>query len=239
MPSPPATPTLICAAHGTRSAPGLATIDRLVSGVRAARPALDVRASFVDVAPPFLADVLAEVRGPVVIVPVLLSGGYHVRVDIPSVIGDRPDTVQTPALGPDRAVSLALADRLSAARGRSRPPADRIVLVATGSTDPLARADVAAAAADLADLVGRPVEAAVLGGAGAALAEVLGRFAPGSVEVASYLLAEGFFADKLRLDALGLGVEVISPPIGGHPAIADLILRRYDGATGNGWPPGR
>lgn len=227
-----ASPTLIAAAHGTRSPVGMATVARLVAAVRAARPALDVRESYVDVAPPFLADVLAGVTGPVVIVPVLLSGGFHVRVDIPSVMGERPDTVLTPALGPDRAVSIALADRLAEARG-PRPPGQRIVLVATGSTDPLARADVAAAAADLACLVRRPVDAAVLGGTGRPMGDVLTRFPPGSVDVATYLLAEGYFADKLRADAVLDGAHTVSEPIGPHPAVVDLVLERYSSGVGS------
>ena len=121
-----ADPVLIAAAHGTRSATGTATGGRTGDAVRAARPALDVRTAFVDVAPPFLADVLTAVDGPAVIVPVLLSGGYHVRIDIPSVMRGRSDTWLAPALGPDRAISLALSARLSEARG-DRPPASRTV----------------------------------------------------------------------------------------------------------------
>jgi sirohydrochlorin ferrochelatase len=49
------------------------------------------------------------------------------------------------------------------------------------------------------------------------------------VAVATYLLAEGFFADQVRAAAPGLPVTA---PIGAHPAVVDLVWRRYDEAAG-------
>src|SRR5438874_12620737 len=71
-------PALLAALHGTRSAAGLATARALISLVAAARPDLDVDLAFLDVASPSLAERLGATTGPVVIVPVLLSAGYHV-----------------------------------------------------------------------------------------------------------------------------------------------------------------
>ena len=84
------TATLLVAAHGTRSAAGTATTRALVEAIAAQRPSVRVELCFLDVASPSLAealDTLADVD--VVIVPLLLSAGYHVRTDIPAVIAGR------------------------------------------------------------------------------------------------------------------------------------------------------
>src|SRR5882757_1164499 len=78
------TAPLLAAAHGTRSVAGLATIRALIDQVRLARPALDVDLCFLDVLGPRLAERLDALPGPAVVVPVLLSAGYHVLDDIPA-----------------------------------------------------------------------------------------------------------------------------------------------------------
>lgn len=232
-------PVLVATAHGTRSAVGLATVGALVDQVRRARPGLDVRTAYVDVAQPFLTDVVAAIDGPLVVVPVLLSRGYHVRVDIPRAIRGRQDATATPALGPDRAVSRALVERLGAARAPGVRAGAQIVLVATGSSDPDGAQDLAAAAADLAELTHTSVDAAVLGGPGTPFAEAIARHDPATVDVVTYLLAEGAFYDRMRRDALALGVATVGAPIGAHPDLVRLILARYDGAIGNSGGPDR
>lgn len=219
-------------AHGTRSAAGSATVAALVERVRCRRDGLDIRTAFVDVAEPSLADVVAAIDGPLVVVPVLLSRGYHVRVDIPAALAGRPEATATAALGPDRAVSRALADRLDAARAPGVAPGAQLVLVATGSSDPDAGEDLAAAAADLAALVGRTVHATVLSGPGAPFAQTVSELDPSTVDVVPYLLAEGVFHDRLRREARALGVATVAGPLGAHPELVELILDRYDRAIG-------
>ncbi len=113
--------TLLVAAHGTRSAAGIATIGRLVEAVRAARPGLTVEVGYLDVATPTLSEALDAVAGPVVVLPLLLSAGYHVLQDIPSLVAGRPGARVARHLGPDRLVLDAVHDRLVAARGAVRP----------------------------------------------------------------------------------------------------------------------
>jgi sirohydrochlorin ferrochelatase len=222
-------PALVAVAHGTVSAVGLRTVYELTAAVHAERPDLIVLTGFVDVADPTLASVLSRLDGPAVLVPILLSGGYHVRTDIPAVLAGRPDTVVTAALGPDRQVSLALAERLAQARG-TRPQADRVALVSAGSSDPLARADVEAAAADLSALLQTPVDVAVLTGDGATLSDVRLAHPDATIEVATYLLAEGVFAGRLRTEADRLALPVVSATLGAHPTLVDLVLRRFGSA---------
>ena len=51
--------------------------------------------------------------------------------------------------------------------------------------------------------------------------------APGPVVVATYLLAPGYFADKIRAAGLGAGAVVVSAALGAAPDIADVVLERY------------
>jgi sirohydrochlorin ferrochelatase len=221
----PATPTLLVAAHGTRSAAGSATTAALVAAIAAARPDLDVGLCFLDVAAPSLADALSAHPEPTVVVPLLLSSGFHVRTDIPAVVAGHRQVRVARHLGPDPLVLDAVLDRLAAVRGSARVATT--VLVAAGSSHPAGAADLAAAAAGLGARLGRPVSALTLAeDVRAALAA-----APAPVEVATYLLAEGQFVDTLRSAVAGLDRTVtvsVADPIGVHPALVALVLARYD-----------
>jgi sirohydrochlorin ferrochelatase len=221
--------TLLVAAHGTRSEAGTTTIRCLAAAVRAQRPSLRVELGFLDVGQPSVREVLTGDLGPVVVVPALLSSGYHVLTDIPQLVAGQPATRVARHLGPHRLLSDAISDRLSEARA-GRAPADTIALVGTGSSHPDGAADLVAAAADLAQRTSRRVHALSLGAAD--LADQLVRLvAAAPVEVAAYLLAEGTFFDHLHGTAQSAGVGVVSPVIGAHPAVAALVLQRFDEAT--------
>jgi len=213
-------PTLLVAAHGTQSADGASTLHELAALTRQLRPSLRVELCFLDVIEPSVGAALARLDGPVVVVPALLSTGYHVRVDIPAVVDGRPQTAVTSQLGPDPMLSTALAERLATARGRGGETATGpIALVAAGSSDPAAREEVERAAADLSTLLARPVQPMAVTDPDLPLA---------GMEVASYVLAEGVFADTIALRAREAAASVVSAPIGAHPAVARLILIRYD-----------
>jgi len=47
------------------------------------------------------------------------------------------------------------------------------------------------------------------------------------VVVASYLLAPGLFADRIRDAALAAGAAEVSPALGAVPEVADIVLDRY------------
>ena len=181
--------------------------------------------AWVEARDPQLADALAAVTGPAVVVPLLMSVGYHLRVDIPAAIGSRPDTVLTAALGPDPQAVDAMADRLRHARA-GHEPAEHTILVAAGSSDPDALDDLAAAVALLEAELGRPVQGAVMTAAEPLLETVLGR-TTGTAEIANYLLADGYFAQKMVRQATDHGIEVVGEPLGPHPALVALALARY------------
>ncbi|HEU5271756.1 MAG TPA: CbiX/SirB N-terminal domain-containing protein, partial [Jatrophihabitans sp.] len=74
--------TLLAVAHGTADPAGLAEIGRLVELVRAHRPGATVELGWLERADPPAGRLLDRLAGAVVIVPVLLSTGFHVKVDI-------------------------------------------------------------------------------------------------------------------------------------------------------------
>nr|WP_055501016.1 CbiX/SirB N-terminal domain-containing protein [Nonomuraea pusilla] len=234
------TASLVLAAHGTRDPAGERTLAALAGAVRAARPGRRVELAHLEISSPSLADVLPRVPGPVVVVPLLLAGGYHAHIDLPAVVARRrPDAVVAGWLGPHPLLTAALARGLARAGLR---PTDAVVLGAAGSSDPAALADVRAAARRLAVRLARPVTAAFAASGTPTVEEALDRLratpAPrvARVAVASYLLAPGFFHDRLA----AAGADLVSGPLGADPDVAALIWRRYDearAAAGHGRGP--
>jgi len=145
---------LVLVAHGTRDPRGVATVHELAAALRVRGAAVHV--AFVDVLGPTVAEVLAKVAAPVVLVPAFLAAGYHVRADVPGQIRDsgRQDVRVTPALGPDAVLAAVQHARLAEA-GWQR--GDAVVLAAVGSADPRALDDVAEAAVLLSEVLDAPV----------------------------------------------------------------------------------
>lgn len=199
---------LLAVAHGTRSAAGQAQIRDLVDRVACRRPDVDVRLAYVDVQHPRVADAIQESDA---VVPLLLSAGYHVRVDIAEAAA-RVGAAVAPPLGPDPVLVDVLRRRI--------PPCDAVVLAAAGSSDPAWRADVDEVAAELGATV------AYASGRERLVSDVVARLrAKGTrrIAVAAYLLAEGLFYRSLHR----AGADHVTAPLCVDPAIADLVLTRY------------
>ena len=209
---------LVLAFHGTRDPRGALVCEEIASLARALVD-VPVEVAYADVRQP---DVRSVVDGPAVVVPAFLAAGYHVRVDIPQQIGSRPDVVVTPPLGVDAVA--AVRDRLREAGFRR---GDLVVLAAAGSSDARALADVRRAAGLLgASAVGYVATATPR--VADVVAEVRERLGRGvgegrRVAVASWLLAPGVFHGSLA----ECGADVVSAPIGAHPLVVDVLLRRY------------
>lgn len=221
------TPTLVLAAHGTRSAEGEETVRALASLVRRQRPGTRVEPAFLEISRPLLADLLPTLDGPVTVVPLLLAGGYHVHIDLPEVIArTRPDALVARPLGPHPLLAGALVRGLVRAGLRAT---DAVILGAAGSSDPAALADVRAAARMLAVRLGRPVTAAFASAGTPTIAQALERARGGParrVAIASYLLAPGFFHGRLEQ----AGADLVTPPLGADPDVAALAWARFDEA---------
>jgi len=213
---------LVLAVHGTRSAAGTATTHALAAAV-AARVNVPVHLGWVDIHTPTLTDTLRAL-GEATVVPVFLTGGYHVTSDIPAAIaaaGGRASA--TPMIGAN--VLPAVLDRL-----HELGDFDAVVLAGAGSLRPRAVAEVQAAAATLSRAVDRPALAgfvtASVPSVAAAVAE-LRSAGHHRVVIASYLLAPGLFSAKLHL----AGADAVCEPIGVHPLLVHTIVERWRAAA--------
>ncbi|NUU24869.1 MAG: sirohydrochlorin chelatase [Streptomycetaceae bacterium] len=223
---------LVAVAHGTADPAGLRVVHELVRQMARLRPDIPMSLGFVDLNMPdlpSLAHRIARDADDAVMVPLLLSAGYHVYVDIAAEAQRYPGRVHAAAaLGPDPILVDILADRLG---DLSR--VDQVVLAAAGSSDPRALADCDTTAKLLAERVDRPVHVGYLSGAGSRLPEVLSQ-TRGRVAVATYLLAPGFFYNRTRKLA---GPRPVTPPLAPDPRLAALALHRYEEALTTRWEP--
>jgi sirohydrochlorin ferrochelatase len=189
-----------------------------------------VRVAFVDVLGPAPDEVLRALHDePTVLVPALLSSGYHVRSDVPRHVASsgHPAVRVTRALGPSSELTRAMLDRLLESGWRT---GEHVVLAAAGTSDRHAQSDVAAAAARLSALVGSRVSIAFAaprrdGSGYPSVPEAVARArraGASRVAVASYLLADGLFQGRLH----EAGADVVSAPLGAHPAVIRLACRR-------------
>lgn len=218
---------MILVAHGTRRPGGVAMIGDLAAQVSAL---LDhrVQVAFVDVLGPTPSEVLSRAAAngrPAIVVPAFLSRGYHVRRDLPAHVAasGHPNVIVTPALGPSGEIARIVGRQLAESGWRL---GDSVILGAAGTTDFRARADLHITATTLSALVGSRVRLGFAAtGDPYADEAVAGARRDGarSVAVASYLLADGLFQERLR----SCGADVVSQPLGTHPGLARLIANRF------------
>jgi sirohydrochlorin ferrochelatase len=219
---------LIGVAHGSKDPRAAATIQSLLDLVRARLSGVDVRAAYLGHAAPSLPRVLGAVQGSrdVTVLPLLLSDAYHSKTDIPRLL-PRSARYGQP-LGPHPLLIRALERRLAEA-GVIPDPGTAVVLAAAGSSDPAANAVIGRMAAAWQRSAGwRAVVPAFASAASPTPAEAVAALRDtGTVAVATYLLAPGFFADRIRDTSLAAGATVVSTALGAAPELADVIAERY------------
>ncbi|MEV5340175.1 sirohydrochlorin chelatase [Streptomyces sp. NPDC052676] len=232
----PGPPALVVVAHGSRDPRALATVRALLDRVRALRPGLPVHLGHIELNEPLLPDTLTALGDrEAVLVPLLLSRGYHVKQDIPEMAAAAPARTRLAApLGPHPLLAATLHTRLTEAGWR--PPAtdaerraSAVILAAAGSRDPDAATDTGRTAALLAARLGVPVLPAYASAAAPTVqAAVRSLRARGRhrIALASYFTAPGRFATECANAA----PDIASDPLGAHPLMAQLLLHRYDEA---------
>ena len=253
-------PPLVAVAHGSKDPRAAATVSELL-GLVASRAAdatgggVDVRAAFLDHCAPSLPQVLGALGGDAdggrarscVVVPLLLTAAYHSKSDIPAQLaaasggavgGAALDVRCADTLGPHPLLLAALERRLREAGVAIDSAADRartaVVLAAAGSSDPAANATIAELAAGWQrDRGWRGVVPAYASAAGPSPAQAVADLdrAEGPVVVATYLLAPGYFADKIRAASAEAGASAVSGVLGAAPEVADVVLARYRAAA--------
>ncbi|HWB66209.1 MAG TPA: CbiX/SirB N-terminal domain-containing protein [Mycobacteriales bacterium] len=198
---------LIIASHGSREPAHAATVSAIAARVRELAPDLDVRIGYLGHSLPRLT---AAARDGGVVVPLLLTRGYHVTTDIPR---QAPGCVVTEPLGPDRRLAALLARRLR----ETAWAGGAVALAAAGSRHDDAIDDVRTVGGWLAEELDAPVQVGFV-------ASGEPRLGP-SETVASYLLADGHFAHAVRKHG-----RIVTAPLGADPALAEIVLDRYAAA---------
>lgn len=226
-------PALLAISHGTSSPIGQAAVAGFVAAVDRAHTDLGVAGGFVDVQQPDVAATLGTVETgrDGIVVPLLLSAGYHVHVDLRrelNAVADRR-TALARALGPDDRLVAVLVRRLREAGLR---PDDRVVLGCAGSSDTRAVADCHEMGTRLSRALGLDVRVGFISAAQPRLpqaVELERAVAPGErVVISTYLLAPGYFADL----AAEAGADLVTEPLlaAGEPPpgeLVDLVVDRY------------
>lgn len=243
-PSPPVTvPTLVGCAHGTRKREGRDVIRALLHRIAQSLPSVPVREAYVDVQSPALDDVVAahapehsamrtredDAPAAAVVIPLLLSTGFHVGHDVASAVEQRAAVAAGP-LGPDPRLARVMAQRLAEAGAAEE---DHVVMAVAGTRDEAGQAMAHDMGALLAEHLQREVTVAFISAAqpsvADAVAQVRGR-APDRTRVvlATYLLAPGHFHDQLT----AAGADVVAAPLGDHPLVAEIAVDRYQAMLG-------
>jgi len=220
-------PALVAVAHGTREPAGREVIANLVDDVRRRLPGVEVITAWVELVEPGLREVMSGMQRPAVVVPLLLSTGYHVTVDVPAAAALCPAPVHVAApLGPDRYLARAMTARLREAGALF---GDAVVLAAAGSTYPEGLADAERAAALLRSEWGPRVTVAYVSSVEPdvpAAVEQVRQSGADRVCVAPYLLAPGRFSSQVTELATVAGATVPTV-LGGHRLVTDLVVLRY------------
>jgi sirohydrochlorin ferrochelatase len=246
-PSPrkPAEPkrAVVLVAHGSADPRAAAAIGELIPLVarRASERGLSVpglRMAYLGHAAPSVPQVMRALEPdvPVTVLPLLLTAAYHSKTDIPRLLArvgaGRRITYGEP-LGPHPLLLRALERRLPEV-AFGEPAETGVVLAAAGSSDPEANATVARLAAQWQASAGwyavRPAYASTVGPDPATAVTQLREAGARRVVVASYLLAPGLFADRIRDASLAAGAAAVTPVLGASPEVADVVLDRYQEA---------
>ncbi len=240
-------PPLVAAAHGSADPRAAAAVAELADLVRARAGrsglrGLQVRAAYLGHALPSVPDALEALCGDgrcrtAVVLPLLLTEAYHSDADLPAVLraaGRRVPGLRLRygrPLGPHPGLLRALERRLAGAGVPAGAAGTAVVLAAAGSSRPAANVAVARAARAWRSARGwRDVVPAYASAASPTPAQAVGalrRAGAPRVAVATYLLAPGVFADRVREQSLAAGADIVSDVLGAVPEVADVIIDRY------------
>jgi sirohydrochlorin ferrochelatase len=187
-----------------------------------------VHVAFLDVLGPTPTEVLGSAEmldRPTIVVPAFLSRGYHVNVDLPAHVNGsgHPDVTVTAALGPCQQMARVVFQQLVES---GWCPGDSVILAAAGTSDEAANGDLHATAALLSAIVGERVELAFAATGSPRVADAVATARSRGarrVVVASYLLADGLFQDRLRES----GADVVTEPLGLRQGTVRLIADRF------------
>lgn len=227
---------VVACAHGTDNPEGRRLVNLLREDLAVQLAAEGIEAviheAYVDVQDPRLVAVLAALPPgeDAIVAPLLLSEGFHTSVDIAEAAAGRPHTGVGAPVGPDPRLAGVLAGRLAEAGHR---PGDAVVLAAAGTRIEAGQRQAAQMAAALAAELGQEVSVAYCSAAAPSVADAVATArAAGAVRVgiASFLLAPGFFHDRLA----GAGADYVSGALLPSVTIAKCVAGRLAEALSQG-----
>lgn len=235
---------LLGVAHGSKVEASQQVVGELLATVERLRPGLRTHPAYIDNASPSIATAIAALIADgvrdIAVVPLLLTPASHSKTDVAASVqaarGKHPGALLRYGrpLGPHPVLVDVLDARLAEAGAR---PGDAVVLVAGGSLDPDANAQVAGTARLLLERGGyHCVDIAFASTTRPSLLEAVERLrllGAGRIAVAQYFLGPGRLPSTVHRQAVIDGLDVVmAQPLGADGAIAALIVERYDEALG-------
>lgn len=226
-------PALVGIAHGTSSPLGVNAVQMLMASVIKAHPELTMTLGFVDVQRPDTREALDSLEPGLsaIVVPLLLSAGFHVHVDLTKTVNAQTDRKVrlAKALGPDHRLINILQHRLAEVGLSSE---DQLILAVAGSSDKRAIADCNLVASALAASVNQAVTLGFLSAAKPSLVDAItaarAQHPKKRIVVSSYLLAPGYFHTLVE----NAGADVVTSPLlvadGPTPwQLVEVVIDRY------------
>jgi sirohydrochlorin cobaltochelatase len=235
---------LLGVAHGSKDDRAQQVVRDLLAATERIRPGLRTASAYIDNAAPSIAaaitDLVEDGVDDIALLPLLLTPASHSKTDLAASVQaarlahPRARFRYGRPLGPHPVLVDVLAARLAEAGVRD---GGAVVLVAGGSLDPDANAQVAATARLLWERGSfASVDIAFASATRPSLPEALDRLrllGAERVAVAQYFLGPGRLPAAVEQKAVGSGLKIlVSQPLGAHADIASLIAERYDEALG-------
>ncbi len=210
--------SIVLIAHGSPDQRHAAGIEGIADRIRAGT-GVATRATYIEHNTPRAADALAltGAQAGLVVLPLLLTAGFHWRNDIPPVVASssgRSTLLGPPPLELFAAAVVALTHQHRAAR---------IVVALAGSRSPRLAGRLSTFHATLRHHTELEVRVAPDPGAVASQAD------PGSL-VVPFVVADGIFADRIR-SAAGAAGAPVTPVLGGTPGFAAALAQYVQGAA--------
>lgn len=241
-------PALLLIGHGSRSAAGVTQYWALAELVAELAPELLLGCGLIELARPNLHEAIDALVGKrvssVVAVPLVLLGAGHLKDDGPAALagarGRHPDVSfsYARALGVDPLVLSVAEETAKACTWEPVRPADAVVLVGRGSSDPDANADLHKVARLISEseLLPAMVEPAFVSLARPGVAEALQRcrlLGATRVAVVPYFLFTGILVERIGSQARSWEAQhpdmtvAVGHEMGPDARIARLVLERY------------
>lgn len=224
---------IIATAHGTDSTDGRETINSIIKCLQERLshrlgPVMNVYEAYVDVQIPALEEVVQMLprSEESVILPLLLSTGYHMEVDMKEAAdfsGIEKISIAS-SLGPSHRLAKLMHTRLIEQGWRTGDP---VVMAGAGSSRAEGREAVAQQSQLLAEEIGQEVTFGFVADIEPRITEVIQEAQQGEkLFVANYLLGRGYFNAQLKRVGAAQGALVADPlMIPGDEQACDLICQ--------------